>query len=197
MSKTGDDYKDGTHWADISPLILAINTIGNDLIGLELGVERCDSFLTILHNCNNVKKLYGVDNWKPYYDFLKPEPDGKPLYYVNEQESEHNRSIAFSRLKYETKEYHNFEIIEKDSLIAAKDIPDSSLDFIFFDAMMSEEQTYAEALAYYPKIKKGRWFMGHDATCNLQVIQPIEQVKQKFNNTNELVCYGNCFLFMI
>ena len=58
--------------SDIMPHILAINTMGNNLIGLELGVFKGDSFLTILHNCNNVKKLYGVDNWKPYYDFLKP-----------------------------------------------------------------------------------------------------------------------------
>jgi hypothetical protein len=195
------DYTNLSHYnntnSDISPLILAINAIGNDLIGLELGVERGDSFLTILHNCNNVKKLYGVDSWKPYHDFLKSEPDGKPSYYVDEQQSEHNKFLTFSKLKYETNESHNFEIIEKDSLIAVKDIPDSSLDFIFFDAMMTEDQTYAEALAYYPKIKKGKYFLGHDAFCNLQVIKPIEEVKQKFNNSNEIVCYSNCFLFKV
>ena len=183
--------------SDISPLILAINTIGNNLIGLELGVGGGDSFLTILHNCNNVKKLYGVDNWKPYHDFLKSEPDGKPANFVNEQQSELNRFLTFWHLKYGTNKSHDFEIIEKDSLIAAKDIPDSSLDFIFFDAMMTEEQTYAEALAYYPKIKKGRYFLGHDSSAIEQVIKPIERVKQKFNNSNEIVCYGNCFLFMV
>jgi hypothetical protein len=195
------DYTNLSHYnntnTDISPLILAINTMGNDLIGLELGVERGDSFLTILHNCNNVKKLYGVDSWKPYYDFLKNIPDGEPSYYVNEQQSEHNRFLTFSKLTYETNEYHNYEIIEKDSLIAAKDIPDSSLDFIFFDAMMTEEQTHVEALAYYPKIKKEGYFLGHDAFCDIQVIKPIEEVKQRFNNSNEIVRYGNCFLFKV
>ncbi|SVD12404.1 uncharacterized protein METZ01_LOCUS365258, partial [marine metagenome] len=72
-----------------------------------------------------------------------------------------------------------------------------SLDFIFFDAMVTEKQTYAEAMAYYPKIKKGGWFMGHDAECNLQVIKPIERIKQKFDNSNELVIYNNCFLFKV
>ena len=183
--------------SDISALILAINTMGNNLIGLELGVCTGDSFMTILHNCNNVKKLYGVDSWKPYYDFIKPNPDGKPAYFVNEQQSEFNRFIFFWQLKYGTNKSHNFEIIEKDSLIAAKDISDNSLDFMFFDAMLTEEQTYAEALAYYPKIKKGKYFLGHDALCDLQVIKPIEKVKQKFNNSNEIVIYGNCFLFMV
>ena len=183
--------------SDISALILAINTMGNNLIGLELGVFRGNSFLTILHNCNNVKKLYGVDNWKPYYDFIKPVPDGKPEYFVNEKQSELNRFLTFWQLKYGTNKSHDFEIIEKDSLIAVKDISDSSLDFIFFDAMMTEEQTYAEALAYYPKIKKGRYFLGHDAMSDEQVIKPIERVKQKFNNSNEIVCYNNCFLFKV
>ena len=183
--------------SDISALILAINTMGNNLIGLELGVCTGDSFMTILHNCNNVKKLYGVDSWKPYYDFIKPVPDGKPEYFVNEKQSELHRFFTFWHLKYGTNKSHNFEIIEKDSLIAAKDISDNSLDFIFFDAMLTEEQTYAEALAYYPKIKKGKYFLGHDALCDLQVIKPIEKVKQKFNNSNELVCYNNCFLFKV
>ena len=34
--------------SSISPLILTINTIGDDLIGLELGVGNGESFLTIL-----------------------------------------------------------------------------------------------------------------------------------------------------
>ena len=62
-------YRDVTE-TDISPLISAINIMGKNLTGLELGVFRAESFLTILHNCNNVKKLIGVDNWKPYEDFI-------------------------------------------------------------------------------------------------------------------------------
>ena len=183
--------------SDIAPLILAINTMGDNLVGLELGVCRGDSFLTVLHNCNNVKKLYGIDSWKPYHDFLKPQPDGNPAYFVDEQQSELNKFLTFWNLKHETDQSHDFEILEEDSLTAVKSFADSSLDFIFFDAMVTGDQTYAEAMAYYPKIKKGGWFLGHDAICDLQVIKPIEQVKQKFNNSNELVTYNNCFLFKV
>jgi len=183
--------------SDVAPLIFAINTMGDNLVGLELGVCRGDSFLTILHNCNNIKKLYGVDSWKPYYDYIKVNPDNQPAYFVDEQQSELHKFLTFWHLKYETDKSLDFEIFEEDTLTAVKRIADSSLDFIFFDAMSTEKQTYAEAMAYYPKIKKGGWFMGHDAECNLQVIKPIERIKQKFDNSNELVIYNNCFLFKV
>ena len=182
--------------ADIHPLILAINTMGINLIGLELGVYRAESFMTILHNCNNVKKLIGVDSWQPYTDYIKEVPDGKPCYSVGEKESEFNKSLAYLQLKYGNVE-KRYEILEKDSLEAAKDIPDESLDFIFFDAMMTAEQTYAEAMIYYKKIKKGGYFTGHDSIAVNQVLKPIEKVKQNYNNKNELVVYSNCFLFKI
>ena len=48
---------------DIRSAVLLIGLHGKDLIGLELGVFRAESHLTILQNCPNVKKLYGIDNW--------------------------------------------------------------------------------------------------------------------------------------
>ena len=37
--------------SDVSDLILAINTLGDDLVGLELGVARGSSLINILNNC--------------------------------------------------------------------------------------------------------------------------------------------------
>jgi len=195
VKKIDNPFKDNNS-ADVSLLIPLINTLGEGLTGLELGVFRGASFLTLLNNCPNIKKLYGVDNWKPYTDYLQTVPNNKPVYSVGEQESEMNKFITFSNLKFWWNK-SNFEIIEKDSMEAVKQIPDESLDFIFFDAMMSEEQTLQEALAYYPKIKKGGYFMGHDANCYKQVIEPIIKVKEKFDNKNNLICYHAVFLFKI
>ena len=192
---TNNPYLNNTA-ADVSLLVPLINSLGEDITGLELGVCRGDSFLTLLHNCPNIKKLYGVDSWKPYIDYLKPEPDYDPAYSVSEQQSEMNKFITLSNLKYwwnDTK----FEIIPKDSMEAIKEIPDKSLDFLFFDAMMSEEQTYQEALAYYPKLKKGGYFMGDDAHCTKQVITPIMKVMDKFKNKNRLTVYNRVFFFKV
>ena len=180
--------------ADVSLLIPLVNSLGDGITGLELGVLRGDSFLTLLHNCPNIKKLYGIDSWKPYTDYLKPEPDSKPAYSVNEQESELNRFLTFSNLKHWW-DGSKYQIIEKDSLKAVDEIPDESLDFIFFDAMMTDDQTFQEAIAYYPKIKKGGYFMGDDAFCTKQVIDPIIEVMNHYGNKNKLTVYNRVFFF--
>lgn len=181
--------------SDIQYLIQAINVMGEDLVGLELGVFRGDSSMTILHNCS-IKKLYLVDNWKPYHDFLKPIPDGKPAYFVNQIDSEINEFLTRHAIKYSGMS-EKVEIIKKDSLDALEHIENESLDFIFFDAMMSQKQSFAEAMAYYPKIKKGGFFMGHDSNAIEQVLIPIKSVKKYYNNCNTLHTYQNSFLFKI
>ena len=192
-----------SHWlwteSDIAPLIHAINIMGENLTGLELGVEKGDSFMTLLHNCKSLKKLYGVDSWTSYIDYLKNVPDGRPAYECNQKDSDFNKATFDIHLKYGIVEELGKEVIilHEDSMTAVNKIEDESLDFIFFDAMMSENQTYQEAMAYYPKIKKGGYFTGHDANALTQVLEPIERVKKNFNNNNELISYDNCFMFKV
>ena len=180
---------------DVTNLIMAINTIGKDLVCLELGVLQGESFMTILHNCS-IKKLYGVDHWKGYSDYLSAAPTGKPVYTVSPEQSEYNKLTTLHRIKYSGMK-DKVTIIEADSLEAVKQIPDKSLDFIFFDAMMNEDQTYTEALAYYPKIKSGGYFMGDDAFCHQQVIMPLTRVLKYYKNINPIIIYGRCFMFKI
>jgi|TARA_R100000084_G_C4645519_1_gene146489 predicted O-methyltransferase YrrM len=183
------------HRSDVQHLIHAINTIGDNLVGLELGVFRGESSMTILHNCS-IKKLYLIDHWKPYYDFIKAVPDGRPSKIVNQIEAELNELLTRHAIKYSGMS-EKVEIIKEDSLDAVRHIEDESLDFIFFDAMLSEEQSFAEAMAYYRKIKKGGFFMGHDSDSVEQVMKPIERIKNHYNNNNSIHVYINSFLFKI
>lgn len=181
--------------SDITLLIQAINTLGEGLVGLELGVLRGDSSMTILHNCS-IEKLYLIDNWKPYHDYLKTIPDGKPASYMDEINQEVNEFLTRHKIK-NSGHTNKVEIIKEDSIKASAFIPDNHLDFIFFDAMMTESQTYKEAFAYLPKVKKGGIFMGHDANALQQVISPIEKVKTHFKNDNKINSFGNTFCFRI
>lgn len=181
--------------SDVSQLILAINTLGENLVGLELGVGRGESFITILNNCN-IKKLYGVDSWMPYVDWIKSHPDGKPHDSVTMEQQEIQRFLTYHSIKH-SKHRHKAEIIEKDTLEAAKQIPDESLDFVFFDVSMTAEKCYEDVKAYYPKMKKGGLWTGHDSFAKEQIIKPIEKVKKEYNNNNEIVCFNRCFLFRV
>ena len=50
-------------------------------IGIELGVYRANSFCGLLSHCPSIKKLYGVDNYKPHTD-IKYNKTGL---YVNDK----------------------------------------------------------------------------------------------------------------
>jgi len=184
--------------ADVTNFIMAINLLGENLVGLELGVCNAQSLMTILHNCS-IKKLYGVDHWKGYSDYLTPwweKKTGKPVHSVSPEDAEYAKLTALHRIKHSGMK-DKVVIIEADSLEAVKKIKDKSLDFIFFDAMMDENQTYREALAYYPKIKSGGYFMGDDAFCKEQVIMPLTRVLKHYKNVNPIIIYGRCFMFKI
>ena len=53
-----DNYNFKDAQFDVKSLIHLFNLQGKDLIGLELGVLRAESFCSILQNCPNVKTLY-------------------------------------------------------------------------------------------------------------------------------------------
>ena len=104
--------------------------------------------------------------------------------------------LALHNIKYSGSK-HKAIIIEGDTLNVVKKFKDKSLDFIFFDSTLSEEQTYEEAMAYYPKIKKGGLFLGHDAEAQIQIIEPLKKVLKHYNCKNKIFIYNNCFLIKI
>ena len=57
---------------DVRALIPLIAIHGDNLVGAEIGVWKGDAFMTLLHNCPNIKTLHGVDLFQPYYDYLAP-----------------------------------------------------------------------------------------------------------------------------
>lgn len=54
------------------------------------------------------------------------------------------------------------KVIPKESIIASNDFNDGFLDFIFIDSSHTYEGTKAELSKWYPKVKDGGIFAGHD-----------------------------------
>jgi hypothetical protein len=78
-------------------------------------------------------------------------------------------------------------MIRKPSIEAAADFKDESMDFIFVDGDHSYEGTLADCIAYYPKLKKGGFFCGHDYNSIKAVADAVnafryeEKIKSPFN----------------
>lgn len=173
------NYKDAQ--TDIKSIIHCINLHGDNLVGAEIGVYRGDSFLTILQNCPNVSKLYGVDSYEPYADYLKDDYDGKtPAYCVDKKQIEYIKLTSYHNQQYSGHE-EKIVFYEMDSNEAAQKVEDKSLDFIFIDTYMSFEQAKNDLEVWYPKVKDGGIFAGHDWNC-----PAIKLAVMGFRETNNL-----------
>lgn len=150
---------------DIKSLIHAINFLGKDLIGAEVGIRRAESFCTILQNCPNVKLLHGIDKWKPYDDYIKEIYDGSIAGSVSEQSVRLDRFIALNNIEFSG--FAEKAIIhEGDCCDIVKTFEDNSLDFVFLDAYLTYEQILDDMVDWYRVVKPGGLFAGHDFYSN-------------------------------
>lgn len=98
--------------------------------------------------CQNIPelKLIAVDNWNNIGNTRREKILG-----ISCEETARKR-LAPYRAK----------IIKKDSIEAAKEIADESLDFVFIDADHHYEPVKADLIAWTPKVRKGGIVAGHD-----------------------------------
>lgn len=142
---------------DGQSLIHAINLLPfNQLIGAEIGMGYANTFCTFLDMCPNIKTLYGVDPYKPYTDTIHDEP------LVMTFDMIYSIKVKALTNIVETGKQEKVLFIEDNSENAAELIPDGELDFIFVDSYISVEQIYEELQRWYPKVKFGGIFAGHD-----------------------------------
>ena len=133
-------------------LVPELKKIKGELVGCEIGV--CHGFSTeyFLKNIPNIKKIYAVDNYPTFVDW-----DGTRVTAERQQET---KERCFKRLS---------PFIDKVSFIYDKSekfaltLEDDSLDFLFIDGDHSYEATLKDMQMYWPKVKSGGLFAGHDA----------------------------------
>jgi hypothetical protein len=126
---------------------------GKQLVGLgvEVGVltgEFSNHILSAWHG----KKLYSIDAWR-HFKGLQDSTNGDPDAHLR------TLSATFKSL------YLHGErscIIRELSVEASKLFQDNSLDFVFLDAAHDYVNVKNDLEAWYPKVKKGGIFCGHD-----------------------------------
>lgn len=113
---------------------------------------------------------------------------------------EHNDS-GFSQSELDN-EYRHFcnrmkekrfvNIYKEHSLEAVKHFPDEYFDFIYIDADHTFEGTLSDLQSWYPKLKKGRFFIGDDYNRTVyptQVTYDVKGAVEKFSSVNKLQAY--------
>lgn len=138
-------------WTSAVGLLPAIRSLGNDVVGCELGVSYGFNLVYTLDNAPNIKKVYAIDPYMPYEDgpgnFVTQEIIDKVKSCFLENIEPHNEKVSF---------------INKTSDEAHELIEDNTLDYIFIDGDHSYEAVVKDIANYYSKVKSGGVFSGHD-----------------------------------
>ena len=149
-------------WGEANPsgrgLIEHLNFLSNPgetltpptfLIGAEIGVCLGVTTELIMKNVN-IKHLYAVDSYPTYIDW-----NGLP---ITTERQERIKAHAYNRLS----SLNNIQFVYEDSSKFAENIHDESLDFIFIDADHSYEGALRDFKQFWPKVRNGGIFAGHD-----------------------------------
>lgn len=133
--------------------------------GVEIGVQS-GSFSEIILSRWNCKKLYLVDIWskqEDYNDIANVEDDIQLDLYL---------SVC--------KKFFNDKrvtVLREDSLSAANHFREDFFDFIYLDADHSYEGVVKDINAWYPKLKKGGVFAGHDYLFGEALPQGVDSLQ--------------------
>jgi hypothetical protein len=132
-------------------LIEPINSLKGELVGVEVGVCLAHTTEAYAKGIKNLKKLYAVDNYPTFVDW-----DGSD--WNKDRQDLMKKAAQEKMLAYKDK----VEFLHVSSEEFVKTIEDESLDFVFIDGDHSFEAALKDFQNYYPKVKTGGIFGGHD-----------------------------------
>ena len=132
-------------------LIEPINSLKGELVGVEVGVCLAHTTDAFAKGIKNLKKLYAVDNYPTFVDW-----DGSD--WNKDRQDLMKKAAQEKMLAHKDK----VEFLHVSSEEFVKTIEDESLDFVFIDGDHSFEAALKDFQNYYPKVKKGGIFGGHD-----------------------------------
>lgn len=139
-------------------LLPVLQQVQGELICCEVGV--CHGFTSeyLLNNMPNIKTYYAVDHYPTFVDW-----DGTR---VTQERQDEIKKRCFDKLQPFS---DKVQIIYQDSGSFSRIIPDEHLNFVFIDGDHSYAATTNDIICYWPKVKSGGIFAGHD--INLKSVQ--------------------------
>ena len=132
-------------------MVEIIKTLGNNIIGCEIGVDRGNNIKCLLDICSNVRKIYAIDPWAEYTDQV--------FYPGAERERRYHETLVNLR-SYIFDDC--VDILRMPSLKAVDLFPDGYFDFVYIDGDHSYKACLDDCRAWWPKVKPGQILSGHD-----------------------------------
>jgi len=143
-------------------LIHVRQKLGEGTVGAEIGVW-CGDLSVLMLDWFKPTKLYLVDPWKLYPDF---EHELDMAKFDRVTQSQYFKQDEFDRMhKYTVDRFVGNNIVDIRrgmSEDVVKEIPDSSIDWVYIDGSHTEKYVYRDLVGWWPKIKIGGVLCGHD-----------------------------------
>lgn len=134
-------------------LPLLLNVLNLNGKGVEIGTWKGE-YSTHVLTISKLSTLYSIDPWQHFGDCIYIDIDN-----VSSEEFE---VIYNQAIKALGKFGNRSKVMRMSSINAIKAFKDCSLDFIYLDANHSYESCKEDLKLWWPKLKKGGMFAGHD-----------------------------------
>lgn len=146
-----------------------VNIAPNNAHFVEVGVwkGRSASFMAVeIINSNKNIRFDLVDHWEGSEEHLD----------MNEVKEHKIYDIFLSNIEPVK---NNVNIVKADSISASELYENESLDFVFIDAAHDYDNVLKDLYAWYPKVKKGGYFAGHDYPSWEGVVRAVNEFIEK------------------
>jgi predicted O-methyltransferase YrrM len=170
-------------WVSTKGLAPYVKRLGDNVVGIEIGTCRAESTAYLLEKCPNIDRIFTVDPYKAYDDW-----NGE----ITQETVDRFRDIAIKNLEPYGDRYR---MIREPSSEAASNFTDTLVDFIFVDGDHSYEATLNDCEKYYPFLKKGGLFCGHDYSSIEAVYKAVNDFREKNKISSPINLSSNSTFF--
>ena len=162
---TGNTTNTDKKWLPGEDIPKLIGHIKNPL-GIEIGTAEGFTTKYLLETVPDLT-LYGIDPYLDYTDW-----DGNVI---------DNSEVGYHMLLNSTQQHPNYHHIRETSDDAVNSLEDNTFDFIFIDGLHTYDQVLKDCKNYYPKLKTGGIFIGHDYNMIVGVKRAVDEFASEVN----------------